>query len=386
MTVAINAHVGRHDTYGSRFSLTDDGAIARHVVTDRALLEFQPQELGAMSWQAWRYCLLETPGPFEWDCFRFQVIAYADHFTVCACIDHLHCDGSLMAPVFADIHDAYTALVAGSLAPEMPAPSSYLEYCENQATSLGALTRESTVVREWREFLEQPDPGPCTALPLGAAGGEAACVLETHHLMDADRAGDFERSALAAKARFIGAILAVTGIAWTQLAQSTTFRAVVPTATRKLFDEGSPLGWLTGVVPVSFSTTGASLPTIARAAQDSFDSKRHLESVPPDVLQEFEWDESLPIPDNWSIPMVSLIDYTRPPFNSDVITRWREHGGRLILNEGAASQVGIWAMRDSDGVRLTLSYPDTLTARQTMGDLVLRMSHICEEFAGVSTT
>ena len=82
MTYVLNTHLRRHDTFRSWFEFTDADHIVRHTIGNAADIELIPVEHGDMTPQQWQDHILTTPGPLEWDCFRFAIIQRDDHFTL----------------------------------------------------------------------------------------------------------------------------------------------------------------------------------------------------------------------------------------------------------------------------------------------------------------
>src|SRR3546814_13281566 len=71
MTYVINAYLRRHDTYRSRFELTDDDRVVRRTLRSPKDIKMVATDLVEKSATEWRDHILSTPGPQPWDCFRF---------------------------------------------------------------------------------------------------------------------------------------------------------------------------------------------------------------------------------------------------------------------------------------------------------------------------
>ena len=369
MTGAIAAHLQRHDTYASVFENGTDGEIVRSVVEDATEIVFEPATRGEMSWEDFRTSLLDTPGPLDWDCMRFHVVQYPTHFTVCACIDHVRCDGALIAPVFDDLHFGYLAHVG--LESPMPRPPSvsHVTSCERQAALTESLTTTSDEVVRWTEFLDGAAPSP-----FGTVPDATPCVLTSRPLVDAGTMDAFERVCTGAGRRLVGGVLAVVARVWEEVVGSPTLRAIVPVTAPE--DLGG-LGWFTGVVPVVVpvvvpATDQATEPAIAHA-QAAFEAARHLSRIPPEAVRDLVGVGGAPNSTDWTTPLVSLMDFTRPGVAIGAVATWQKLDGRLLLNEGAAKQVGLWFSRHADGLALTTAFPDTADGHGVMDRLVERI-------------
>ena len=140
MTHVINSYLRRHDTYHSWFDCKDGEHIVRRTIRNPADIEFTATEHGEMTPAEWRSHILATPNPLQWDCFRFMLIQRADHFTFCACVDHLDIDATFVGAVFAEIHMMYAALAGGRAPIRLPEAGSYHDYCVRQHKYTSALT------------------------------------------------------------------------------------------------------------------------------------------------------------------------------------------------------------------------------------------------------
>ena len=369
MTAAINGHLNRHDTYRSRFLVTDR-TCERYELPEGHLIDFRPADRGVMSGPEIRAAIEDVPGSVEWDCFRFFVIQHQDSFTVCAAIDHLHCDGLLVAPVFGDIHNAY-------LGHKSPSPAtSHLDFCGDQAARVSRLTMDSPEVQEWRTFVADSE-GTSTLVPPRYRRSAMTSVLTVHSLMDGAASRDFERECGRNGVRLIGGLLGVVGCAWNRASGASRFRCVSPTILRDIPDVTQSLGWETGVVPVSFATDGRTPVTAMRCAQSSFDDSRHAAWIPPAAVMRVLGQDTDNRAGDWSIPVVSLMDYTRSPFDTIALAEWTAREGRLLLNDGVADQVLLWFVRDEEGVTLTVSAPHDRVGEDWVSTLVSQIRALC---------
>ena len=365
MTQAITAHLRRQDTYGSRFAFDERDRPVRHQVEDRTALEVEPVVLGTLDAAAWRARVESIPGPLDWDCFGFGVIQRADHFTVWASVDHLHADGSSVMLLYRELHDTYTSLRSGGGAPPLPDAGSYLDFCRRQAVEVSAFRRDSSPVRAWLSFLAR-NGGALPHFPLDLGGRQEAGMTDvaTAPLLDATASGRFEAACAAAGARPLGGLLACAALTERALTGSRSYAVITPTTTRSFPADNSTSGWFTGVVPILLEDTAARFDVLARAAQTVYAEGVPLARVPIERVLELAGPPVAPVVSG--IPMLSYLDTSLLPMDADVMIRWERHRGRLLLNRGAAHQVGLWVTRTPSGMTLSVAVPDNAVARDSI--------------------
>ncbi|MFM9035014.1 MAG: condensation domain-containing protein [Mycobacterium sp.] len=376
MTFVINSYLRRHDTYQSWFEFDGD-RVVRHAMVDPTDIQFVATGHGEMNSAQWRELILDTPSPLQWDCFRFGVIQRSDHFTFYASIDHVHADAMVVVGLFTEIHVNYLALVEGQPPVRLPEAGKYLDYCVRQQQSASELTLESPDVVEWIDFLRRNDGTlPKFRLPLGDPNVRCMGDMITVTLMDAHDSDRFESVCAQAGVRFIGGVFACAAIAERELAGADTYQVITPTTTRSTPAEFMTTGWFTGIVPISVPVAGMSFASVARAAQEAFDSGMHLANVP--IERVFELAESVPgirTPEP-GVPMLSYIDIGLPPLNPVTMGQWQERSGTLFTDLGAANQIGMWVSRSGNGTTITVAYPDNPEARESVAQYVGAMKMV----------
>jgi mycolipenoyl-CoA---2-(long-chain-fatty acyl)-trehalose mycolipenoyltransferase / long-chain-acyl-CoA---trehalose acyltransferase len=375
MTHVINAYLRRHDTYRSRFEFTVDDRIVRRKVRNPRDISFVHTDHGVHGAADWRDHILTTPGPLEWDCFRFGIIQRPDHFTVYMCVDHLHVDATFMGLMLVEIHLMYAALVGGGAPIPLPPAGSYDEYCLRQRRFTSGLTLDSPEVRDWIAFAEgNGGTLPRFPLPLGDLPSSAGDLL-TVQLLDAAQSHQFESACLAAGVRFIGGVFACAALAQQHLTGIGTYYVITPTSTRATEAETMTTGWFTGTVPVTVPV-GSSFADTARTAQSSFDSGLHLAHVPFDrVLELAASERGLRRPDP-GVPMVSYLDATAAPLSPAVVAEWNALQGRIYSEMGAANQIGMWVNQFGSGTSVTVAFPNNPIARESVTRYVEAMKSI----------
>ena len=371
MTYVINAYLRRHDTYHSWFEFDDNDRVVRHTTPNPADVQYVATKHGEMTAAQWRELILATPSPLEWDCFRFGVIQRADHFTVYACIDHVHADAMFMVNLFIELNMNYEALVEGGAPIRLPDAGSYNDYCLRQREYTSGLTLDTPEVADWVEFLHSNGGSlPKFPLPLGDPNVPCTGDLITVKLMDAHDTDRFESVCTAAGVRFIGGVFACAALAERGLAGIDTYRVITPTTTRQTPADFMTTGWFTGVVPMSVPVRGMSFAEVARTAQAAFDSGIPMANVP--IERVLELAASVPgiRKPGPGVPMLSYLDIGLPPLDPVVMGKWQTRNGRLYTDLGAANQIGMWVNRRDTGTTITVAYPDNEVARDSVAQYV----------------
>ncbi len=227
----------------------------------------------------WRGCILATPNPLQWDCFRFVLIQRSDHFTFFVCVDHLHSDAVSICVAFAEIHMMYAALVDGGRPIRLAEPGSYHDYCVRERASLSALTLESPEIRQWIEFAEY-NGGTLPGFPLPLGDELAPADTVSIQLMNERQTAEFESACIAAGARFSGGVFACAALAQYELTGAEIYCGLTSAETRRTPADFMTVGWFTGHVPVAVPITASSFNATVSAAQASFDSFKELANVP----------------------------------------------------------------------------------------------------------
>lgn len=368
MTYVFTAHLRRHDTYRSWFALrgdVDGGPIMRHTIADPTDIELAVVERGQMTPKQWQDFLLATPGPLEWDCFRFAVIQRDDHFTVCISIDHLHVDPMFIGTVFWEIRAMYNALMEGEGPIALPPAGSYAEYCLRERAHTGALTLESPQIRQWIEFFEHNDGSlPSFPLPLGDTALPSTGELLSVRLLDAHQTARFEEACTAAGARFSGGVFAAAAHAEFELTGSRTYCAVTPVGTRNSPAEFLTTGWFIGHVPFAVAV-GGSFRDTARYAQAAFDAGAHLAGVPFErVLELAPWLKKPP--PHAGFPMLSFLDGGVPPLSAVVSTQLERMNTRAFSDGRLAARVCMWVNKFHEETTVTASFPSNPIAYESI--------------------
>ncbi|MGB8388128.1 MAG: condensation domain-containing protein [Mycobacterium sp.] len=361
MTHVINTHLRRHDTYHSWFEYADAEHIVRRTIENPAHIAFVPTVHGEMTPAELRSQALATPSPMQWDSFRFMVIQYADHFTLCLCVDHIHIDAMFVGVVFAELHMMYAALVDGGAPLSLPPAGSYDDYCVRQERYLSALTLESPEVQGWVEFFEKND-GTLPEFRLPVGDQPVPCDMMSIRLLDERQTAAFESACIAAGARFSGGVFACAALVEHELTGVETYYGIIPTDTRCNETDFTTTGWFLGLVPVTVPVSESFDETV-RAAQASFDSGSDLANVPVDrILELAPW---LRKPERGA-PLLFYLDAGIPPLSAVVSSHLDGLNASLYHDGRIPAQVATRVNRLKDETHAIVLFPDNPIARESV--------------------
>jgi hypothetical protein len=363
MTHAINFHIRRHDTYHSAFDVHQD-TVTRRTIDNPESIEFIPTDLGFMTADAIRdHVLTATPNTLEWDCFTFGVIQKADHFTVYANIDHLHTDGSSAVVVYHDINLAYHEAVRG-LPALLPHTAGYRDFCAKQNLQVDSMDADSRPMKDWADFaVEAEDNWPSFPLELGATTQGCAGGVVTVELLNAAETQAFDNACHVAGSRFSGGVMACAAWADHVVTGADVFHGFTPSDSRSGDAQALSAGWYASIFPISVAIEDGSFGMMARAAQKSFDANKHLAAVPFKRAMDLAADQLGPAPANGVSMMVSLMDFRKMAgANASRLGIYID-----MLSHGT---INMWVSRNADQTLLTVSYPDTPEARQSVSEYI----------------
>jgi hypothetical protein len=379
MSFVINTHLRRHDTYRSWFEYTDDARFIRHTIEDPADIEFVPKRHGAMTVDEAREHLVNTPDPLQWDCFRYGVIQGTDHFTFYASIDHVHVDAMIVGTTLTEFYMNYLALTGGDPPLALPAAGSYDEFCVKQRSFTSALTPESPQVRVWTEFAENNRGSmPDFPLPLGDPSVYCEADIVTMTMMDAEQTHRFELACTAGGARFIGGVLACSGLAEYELVGAETYYGLTPSDTRRTPTDALTQGWFTGLVPITVPIAGSTFGDAAKTAQVAFDEGLSLAEVPYDRVLELAPALVKPRP---NFPVVNFLDAGTAPL-SVLLTADLDDLNIGIYSDGRYSyQLCIYVMRVAEQTAVAVMFPDNPIAQESVAVYLAALKSVFERVA-----
>jgi hypothetical protein len=377
LTYVINAHLRRHDTYHSWFEFTDADQLVRHKLRKSTDIQCVPIKHGEMTPAAWREHILETPGPLEWDCFRFAIIQHADHWTFCFAMDHVYIDAQFVGALRMELYLMYTALLAGGPPISLPAAGSYESYCAQQHEYTSALTLDSPPVRAWVDFFENND-GTLPDCPVSLGDGSGSCDLMFVRVMDERQTAAFESACIAAGARFSGGVFSCAALAHYELTGAETYYGLVADDTRRTPAEFMTVGWFTGFVPITIPVNPSSFGDTVRAAQESFDARKDLANVPFNrVLELAPW---LRMPEG-RVPLLFHLDTSSAAISAILKSDWNgshikvHHDGKIPI------RFDLRVNRYEKETQVIVFFPDNPVARESVTRYIATLESV---FLGIA--
>ncbi|GGN95526.1 condensation domain-containing protein [Nocardia rhizosphaerihabitans] len=375
MTRVINAFLLRHDTFRTWFDV-EGGTVRRHLVPPDDV-DFQPIDYGHIDDPAAIRNHVEktTPDPFQWDCFTFGAIEHGESTTVYLAVDHLHTDGLGQYLSAADFAQLYAAQIWGEAEPPLPA-ASYLDYCVTERAYSDRLTLASPGVKKWLELVRGNDNAlPTFPLDLGKrSDGYQRSAHRSIELLDTEEGDRFEQVCRANGAEFVGGAFAAAALAERDLTGSDYYFGMTPISTRTSAAENASVGWYVTLVPVAFPL-GRRTP-LSRAltiAQRAYENGLRLAPTSfHRVLELLPADSEIKAEPGWVTPMISFIDardFVGHEFFDEI-----EAG--VFANRAASEEVLIWINRLPSGTSLSVIFPDTAVARESVGRYLTAMKSV----------
>ena len=383
MTRTVNAFLRRHDTFLSWFDIDADGSVTRHVL-DADDVDFAPTDHGDLPDSAAILTHVQhtTPGPFDWDCMSVGVIEHENDFTVYFAVDHLNSDGVSQALACVDLIALYGAFVSNTTPAVAPA-GSYLDYCTRERTTGAALDLSDERVGRWLSLLSA-NGGTLPRFPLDlgvAEDGYTRSRVRTVPLLDGPASDRVEAVCRANGAGFTAGVLTAAGILAHEITGTSRYLGFTPKNTRTTPEEFNSVGWFTNLIPVTTDfAEDSSFTSLVGPTQRSFDAGKTLSEVSLHrVVELIPADSGIEVPDGWVVPMVSFIDVRKLPG-----AQMFDHiNGGVYGNRGSSEEVYMWVNRFPDYTVLTLLYPDTVTAAESIDRYVERFTEIFADIATV---
>lgn len=379
MTHVINSHLRRHDTYRSWFEYKDADTIFRHKITNPRDIQVAPIQRGQLTQTEWQDLVLEVPGPLQWDCFRFGLIQKADHCTLFAIVDHLHCDPALVSALYVEIMTNYDTLVEGKPPLTLPPSASHDDFCIREKKTSDSMTLDSPDVRKWIEFAENCGGGmPEFPLPLGDQSVHCGGDIIVERLMDPEQTAKFEANCIAAGARFSGGLFTCAALAHHELTGDATYYGVTPFDKRSTPAEYMTMGWFTGIVPFAVPVDMNSFEETARAAQASFDENVGLAQVPYHrVVELAPWLK----PNSAQFTMMNYMDAGLPPLSAVVATALKGRNATSFDDGRNPAHLYFSVIRLFDEVSIMAKFPNNPIARESVSRYLDVLKSVYERVA-----
>jgi len=380
MTTAVNAFVRRHDTFRSWFRMDQDDNVIRHIV-DKDALDMVAIHLAdhATGDQVRHYAQNTVPGPLEWACFAIGAIDRGTSFTVYVAVDHLHSDGMSQALCCADLLTLYHAATHGQSGGNLEPAGSYLEYCHRERRATAQMSLNDPAVQQWVTLLDRNDKKlPRFPLALGLdCAQRARSRAVTFDLLDEHDGIRLDEVCVDVGVRFVAAVLAAAAVAAYEFTGQYFHLGFTPKSTRRTPEERNAVGWFANLVPfVAEITSGTSFRDVLRSVNDSYEEHRGLAHVPfHRVLELLPCQYAIPM--EWVVPMISYIDVRRLP--GAVMFDHVNLG--VYGNRGSSDEVYSWVNRFPGHTSMSMLYPDTLSARDSVDRYIDRYTSILRSVA-----
>jgi hypothetical protein len=306
-----------------------------------------------------------------------MIIQRADHFTFCACVDHLYVDAMFFGVAFTEIHMMYATLVDGGRPIRLAAAGSYHDYCVRQRALISALTLESPEISRWIEFAED-NGGTLPECPLPLGDASPTPDLMSAQLLDERQTAGFESACIAAGARFSGGVFACAALAQYELTGANTYYGMTSADTRRTPADFMTTGFFGGHVPITVPITASSFDATVRAAQASFDSGKDLADVPfGRVLALAPW---LRAPQR-SVPVQFYFDVGCPPLSGLFSSQMGGLNFTAYRFSGFGGELAIRVLRLEKETQAIVQFPDNPVARDSITRYVAALKSV---YAGVA--
>ncbi|MFB7596821.1 condensation domain-containing protein [Streptomyces sp. NPDC056160] len=304
-----------------------------------------------------------TADALRWPNFLFSAVVRDDGASVYMAFDHSNVDSYSVQRIPAEIHELYSAGVAGDRPQPRPV-SSYVDFCRTERAGADQLDRADAVVERWREFIGRCDgrlPNFPLDLGLDPGGPLPRQRLMREMLVDADDAAGFEAYCRPFGGSLVG-VLAATSLIVHEIGGQPVYRTVVPFHTRRKSQWMDSVGWYVGGAPIEIDTAlAADFPALLRMVSTRLRAGRSLARMPlARVLRLLGADFRPTSPDLYSI--VSFVDARGIPGSE----RWAELKAYGLIRVSYGDQVCAWVNRLHEGLQFASRYPDTDVAYKNM--------------------
>jgi hypothetical protein len=364
MTYVINAHLQRHATYHSWFEYKDAKNIVRHTIENPRDIRFAATEYGVLTQPEWQDLIMATPGPLQWDCFRFGIIQHADYFTLFGFVDHLHCDPMLIAGMYVEFLMNYNSLLEGKAPVALSPAGRHDDFCVREAECSSAMTLDSPEVRKWIEFAESNGGSlPDFPLPLGDQSIPCGGDIHVERLLGHEQTAQFEDICRRVGARFSGGLFACAALAQYELTGARTYYGLTPVDKRSSPEEYQSVGWFTGIVPFTVPVDPNSFEETARATQASFDENAKLANVPFDrVLELAPWLRR----HSPQFTIMNYMDAGLPPLSAVVASALDGVNAKTFNDGRSPAYMYMTVFRLFDEISLMVFFPNNPVARESV--------------------
>lgn len=280
---------------------------------------------------------------------RLSVIETMDGPVVVLAADHSHVDIWSFLVLLRDVRDAVTALLSGEEpCGGEPVPA----FAAHTAAQLGRDAPPADVVARWHELLDGCGGRfPVFPLPLGTDSPVPERV-EVRDVLDVDQDAALSRAAAAQEVSTLALVVSVLAEVTQELA-GAPLRALFPVHTRLDERWHDSVGWF-----IANSVLAPSSSSVADAAAAVREAVRLGRPRLDTVLERYGGAVTAP-----GMFAVSWLDLRRMPVDVDS----RRVGAELVSAKIRTRDVMVWFVSDATGLHLRCRYPDTGTARASVG-------------------
>lgn len=298
-----------------------------------------------------------------WPNFLFAAVVRDDGASVYMAFDHSNVDAYSIHRITAEIHELYTAGLAGRAVEDRPV-ASYVDFCASERTDADRIDDTHTVVARWREFIARCDgrlPNFPVDLGLDPQGPLPEQKFLQEMLVDAEDAAAFEAYCRPYGGSLVG-IVAAVALAAREISGLSVYRTVVPFHTRARSQWADSVGWYVGGAPVEVPVApGADFDDVLELVRAALRDTRTLSRMPiARVLRLLGADFRPTSPDLYSI--VSYVDSRGIPGAE----RWQELKAYGLVRVSYGDQVCAWVTRVHEGLQFACRLPDTEAADRNM--------------------
>ncbi|MGB3258780.1 MAG: condensation domain-containing protein [Ornithinimicrobium sp.] len=345
------AVVGRHGTLRTVFSRDADDAVVLHQVEVEAGDWVEHPDLDRPPHEVVRTLLDQTCAPFSRPSHELLLLGKdTEEPAIIIGLDHAHTDAWSLMVLARDLAACLDDVAAGR-SPGVnlpPAPS----FAEHTAALESMPPAPQRVSGRWSQILEAGGGAmPTFPLPLGEISPPVAEVVDVRDVFDSAQLEQFERVLRARGLRMFPAALSVLTRVFGEMS-GQPLRAVLPVHSRHEDRWHSSVGWfITNAVIESTDPEPVACSVAIREAIS-------LGSYPlAPIMAPYGGMPSTP-----GMFAISWLDNRRLPVSIDPALQ-AQHVSAVIRTDG----VMIWFVVNASGMHLRCRYPDTPSARASVG-------------------
>lgn len=390
MQRAIGAFVLRHETLRCWFSASAANgtfALTRHMVPP-GVIGFTTTSVGVFdSGQDIRDVLAERfytgTSPLRWPSFVYGAIDHGDNgFTVYFSTDHSHTDGYSILLGISELRSLYETFSTHRGPDALPPVGSHLELCRAEQATIERLDLGSPEIGDLLAvLLESGGRFQHVPVDFGLDPGETAPGVDaTVAILDGIEADAFAAVAKANGASFSAGLFAALALTDLEVAGRTRYLSFNTVSTRVDPGYSSAQGWFINYLPIFFTMDESDrFTSLAPRAMTALDRVKPLTTVPIlGLVDAASKVADVPVPTFTTPPMVAYLDFRR--FDTGALPN--VHTIRsLTANDRLGEYAQIWFCRESNRTVITVKYPGTPTANESVDAYLNHFRRIVQRVA-----